>query len=77
VLVDGRDLARCRLPTIARSSAWCSRTTFLFDGRFREHRVCAAARDAAEIEAVARIAHCDEFIEQSTRSTTRSWVSAG
>jgi subfamily B ATP-binding cassette protein MsbA len=65
VLVDGRDLDTVRLADYRTQLGVVLQDNFLFDGTIAENIAFArphAARE--EIEAVARIAHCDEFIEQ-------------
>jgi subfamily B ATP-binding cassette protein MsbA len=65
VLVDGRDLASVPLAGYRTQLGVVLQDNFLFDGTIAEN--IAFARPHAtrrEIEAVARIAHCDEFVEQ-------------
>ena len=65
VVVDGRDLATVPLADYRTQLGVVLQDNFLFDGTIAEN--IAFARPHAtrqEIEAVARIAHCDEFIEQ-------------
>jgi len=65
VLVDGRDLGSVRLADYRTQLGVVLQDNFLFDGTIAEN--IAFARPHAtpgEIEAVARIAHCDEFVEQ-------------
>src|SRR5213594_1914769 len=65
IRVDGRDLAALRLAGYRRQLGVVLQDNFLFDGTIAEN--IAFARPHAtrrEIEAVARIAHCDEFVEQ-------------
>ena len=65
VLVDGRDLASVPLADYRTQPGVVLQDNFLFDGTIAEN--IAFARPHAsrqEIEEVARIAHCDEFIEQ-------------
>src|SRR2546425_561773 len=65
VLVGGRDLATVPLADYRTQLGVVLQDNFLFDGTIAEN--IAFARPHAtrqEIEAVARIAHCDEFIEQ-------------
>src|SRR5881296_2844513 len=65
VLVDGRDLATVPLADYRTQLGVVLQDNFLFDGTIAEN--VAFARPHAtprEIEAVARIAHCDEFVEQ-------------
>jgi ABC-type multidrug transport system fused ATPase/permease subunit len=65
VLVDGRDLATVPLADYRTQLGVVLQDNFLFDGTIAEN--IAFARPHAtreEIEAVARIAHCDEFVGQ-------------
>jgi subfamily B ATP-binding cassette protein MsbA len=65
VLVDGRDLATVPLADYRTQLGVVLQDNFLFDGTVAEN--IAFARPHAtreEIVAVARIAHCDEFVEQ-------------
>jgi len=65
VLVDGRDLASVRLADYRTHLGVVLQDNFLFDGTIAEN--IAFARPHAtreEIQAVARIAHCEEFVEQ-------------
>src|SRR6267378_2674434 len=65
VLVDGRDLGTVPLADYRTQLGVVLQDNFLFDGTIAEN--IAFARPHAtrqEIEAVARIAHCDEFVEQ-------------
>jgi subfamily B ATP-binding cassette protein MsbA len=65
VLVDGRDLATVPLGDYRTQLGVVLQDNFLFDGTVAENIAFArphATRD--EIVAVARIAHCDEFVEQ-------------
>jgi len=65
VVVDGRDLATVPLADYRTQLGVVLQDNFLFDGTIAEN--IAFARPHAtrrEIEAVARIAHCDEFVEQ-------------
>jgi subfamily B ATP-binding cassette protein MsbA len=65
VLVDGRDLATVPLADYRTQLGVVLQDNFLFDGTVAEN--IAFARPHAtreEIRAVARIAHCDEFVEQ-------------
>ena len=65
VLVDGRDLATVPLADYRTQLGVVLQDNFLFDGTIAEN--IAFARPHAtreEIEEVARIAHCDEFVEQ-------------
>ena len=63
VLVDGRDLATLRLADYRRQLSVVLQENFLFDGSVASN-ISFVRRHAtrAEIEAVSRIAHCDEFI---------------
>jgi len=65
VVVDGRDLATIRLAEYRRQLGVVLQDNFLFDGTIAEN--VAFARPHAtreEIEAAARIAHCDEFVRR-------------
>jgi subfamily B ATP-binding cassette protein MsbA len=65
VLVDGRDLASLRLRDFRSSLGIVLQDNFLFDGTIAENIAFSkphASRE--ELQAVARIAHADEFIEQ-------------
>jgi subfamily B ATP-binding cassette protein MsbA len=65
VLVDGRDLAGLRLRDYRSRLGVVLQENFLFDGSIAEN--IAFARPHAtpeEIRAVARIAHCDEFVDR-------------
>ncbi|HEV2669934.1 MAG TPA: ABC transporter ATP-binding protein, partial [Gemmatimonadales bacterium] len=65
VLVDGRDLNTVRLSDYRTQLGVVLQDNFLFDGTIAENIAFAKPHAArAEIEAVARVAHCDEFIEQ-------------
>ncbi|HLZ44958.1 MAG TPA: ABC transporter ATP-binding protein [Gemmatimonadales bacterium] len=65
VLVDGRDLNSMRLADYRTQLGVVLQDNFLFDGTIAENIAFAKPHAArAEIEAVARIAHCDEFVEQ-------------
>ncbi len=63
VLVDGHDLADLRLSEYRRQLGVVLQENFLFDGSVASN-ISFVRRHAtrAEIEAVSRIAHCDEFI---------------
>ena len=65
ILVDGRDLATVRLRDYRSHLGVVLQDNFLFDGiDRREHRLLASPTPTREeIEAVARIAHCDEFVQ--------------
>jgi len=63
ILVDGRDLATMRLREYRRALGVVLQDNFLFDGTVAENIAFAkphASRE--EVEAVARIAHADEFV---------------
>jgi subfamily B ATP-binding cassette protein MsbA len=65
VLVDGRDLNSIRLADYRTQLGVVLQDNFLFDGTIAENIAFARPHASrAEIEAVAKIAHCDEFIEQ-------------
>jgi subfamily B ATP-binding cassette protein MsbA len=65
VLVDGRDLAGVPLADYRTQLGVVLQDNFLFDGTIADNIAFARPHAArAEIEAVARIAHCDEFVEQ-------------
>jgi ATP-binding cassette, subfamily B, putative efflux pump len=65
VLVDGRDLATVPLADYRTQLGVVLQDNFLFDGTIAENIAFARPHATrAEIEAVARIAHCDEFVEQ-------------
>jgi len=65
VLVDGRDLNSLRLSDYRTQLGVVLQDNFLFDGTIAENIAFARPHAArAEIEAVARIAHCDEFVDQ-------------
>ena len=63
VLVDGRDLATLKLADYRRQLGVVLQENFLFDGSVASN-IGFVRRYAtrAEIEAVSRIAHCDEFV---------------
>ena len=64
ILVDGNDLANVRLRDYRSQLGVVMQDNFLFDGTVKEN--IAFARPQAtdeEIQAVSRIAHCDEFVE--------------
>ena len=63
VLVDGHDLADLKLAEYRRQLGVVLQENFLFDGTVASN-ISFVRRHAtrAEIEAVSRIAHCDEFI---------------
>jgi len=63
VLVDGRDLAALRLNEFRRTIGVVLQENFLFDGTVAENIAFSRPHATrAEIEAVARVAHADEFI---------------
>jgi ABC-type multidrug transport system fused ATPase/permease subunit len=65
IRVDGRDLTTVRLRDYRAHLGVVLQDNFLFDGTVAENIAYArpgATRD--EIEAVARVAHCDEFVQQ-------------
>ena len=64
VIVDGRDLLSVRLRDYRSHLGIVLQDNFLFDGTVAENIAYAkpgAARD--EVQAVSRIAHCDEFVQ--------------
>ena len=65
VLVDGRDLATLKLADYRRQLGVVLQENFLFDGSVASN-ISFARRHAtrAEVEAVSRIAHCEEFIQR-------------
>jgi len=63
--VDGRDLATVPLADYRTQLGVVLQDNFLFDGTVAENIAFAKPHATRrEVEAVARIAHCDEFIEQ-------------
>ena len=65
VLVDDRDLAGVPLADYRTQLGVVLQDNFLFDGTVADNIAFARPHATrAEIEAVARIAHCDEFVEQ-------------
>jgi ABC-type multidrug transport system fused ATPase/permease subunit len=65
VLVDGRDLASVPLADYRTQLGVVLQDNFLFDGTIAENIAFARPHATrAEIQAVARIAHCDEFVDQ-------------
>jgi ABC-type multidrug transport system fused ATPase/permease subunit len=65
IYIDGRDLASVRLRDFRGNLGVVLQDNFLFDGTIAENIAFArphASRE--EIEAVARIAHCDEFVRE-------------
>ncbi|MBM3991454.1 MAG: ABC transporter ATP-binding protein [Planctomycetes bacterium] len=65
VLVDGRDLASLRLREYRSHLGVVLQDNFLFDGTIAEN-IAFSRPDAAraEIEAAAKLAHCDEFVSR-------------
>jgi ABC-type multidrug transport system fused ATPase/permease subunit len=65
ITVDGRDLLGLRLRDYRRQLGVVMQDNVLFDGTIREN-IAFANPDAsdAEVEAAARVAHCDEFIQR-------------
>jgi len=65
VVVDGRDLASVPLGDYRTQLGVVLQDNFLFDGTISENiRFARPHASAAEVQAVARIAHCDEFIRE-------------
>src|SRR5881296_1773575 len=65
VLVDARDLNTVRLADYRTQLGVVLQDNFLFDGTIAENIAFARPHATrAEIQAVARIAHCDEFVDQ-------------
>jgi len=65
VLIDGRDLATIPLRDYRTQLGVVLQDNFLFDGSIAENiRFARPHATLAEVEAVARIAHCDEFIRE-------------
>src|SRR5256714_13219743 len=65
VLVDGKDLNAVRLSDYRTQLGVVLQDNFLFDGTIAENIAFAKPHATrAEIAAVARIAHCDEFVDQ-------------
>jgi len=63
VLVDGRDLATLRLQEYRQHLGAVFQDNFLFDGTIAENiGYSRAGATRGEIEAAARVAHCDEFV---------------
>ena len=65
IYIDGRDLASVRLRDFRANLGVVLQDNFLFDGTIAENIAFArphASRE--EIEAVARIAHCDDFVRE-------------
>jgi subfamily B ATP-binding cassette protein MsbA len=65
IFVDGHDLSTVRLRDYRAQLGVVLQDNFLFDGTIAEN-IAYARPDASreEVEAVARIAHCDEFVRQ-------------
>jgi subfamily B ATP-binding cassette protein MsbA len=65
VIVDGRDLAGVPLGDYRTQLGVVLQDNFLFDGTISENiRFARPHASPAEVQAVARIAHCDEFIRE-------------
>jgi ABC-type multidrug transport system fused ATPase/permease subunit len=65
VLVDGRDLGSIRLHDYRRAIGVVLQDNFLFDGSVLENiRFSRPEATREDVRRVARVAHCDEFIEQ-------------
>ncbi|MGH7537011.1 MAG: ABC transporter ATP-binding protein, partial [Gemmatimonadales bacterium] len=65
VLIDGRDLARVPLGDYRTQLGVVLQDNFLFDGTIAENiRFARPHATMAQVQAVARIAHCDEFVSQ-------------
>ncbi len=65
IVVDGRDLATVRLAEYRRQLGVVLQDNFLFDGTIAENIAFARPHATrAEIEAAARIAHCDDFVRR-------------
>jgi subfamily B ATP-binding cassette protein MsbA len=65
VLVDGRDLAGVRLRDYRAQLGVVLQDNFMFDGTVAENiRFARPEATDADVRAVSRIAHCDEFIEK-------------
>lgn len=64
ILIDGRDIERIRLRDYRSRLGVVLQDNFLFDGTVAENiGFSRPAASRAEIEAVARLAYCDEFID--------------
>ncbi len=64
IVVDQRDLAAIRLHDYRQHLGAVLQDNFLFDGTIAENIAFAAPHASrAEIEAAARVAHCDEFVK--------------
>ena len=65
ILVDGRDLVTIRLAEYRRQLGVVLQDNFLFDGTIAENIAFARPRATREeVEAAARIAHCDDFVRR-------------
>ena len=65
IVVDGRDLATVRLAEYRRQLGVVLQDNFLFDGTIAENIAFARPHATrAEIEAAARVAHCDDFVRR-------------
>jgi len=65
VSIDGRDLAKLRLGDYRANLGVVLQDNFLFDGTIAENiEFSRPGSSRAEVERVARIAHCDEFIRE-------------
>ncbi|HMA43006.1 MAG TPA: ABC transporter ATP-binding protein [Gemmatimonadales bacterium] len=65
VMVDGRDLATVPLRDFRTQLGVVLQDNFLFDGTIAENiRFARPHATSAEVQAVARIAHCDQFIRE-------------
>jgi subfamily B ATP-binding cassette protein MsbA len=65
VLVDGRDLAGVRLRDYRAQLGVVLQDNFMFDGTVAENiRFARPHATMEEVQAVSRIAHCDEFVEK-------------
>jgi subfamily B ATP-binding cassette protein MsbA len=68
ILVDGQSLASIRLADYRRHLGVVLQDNFLFDGTVAENIAFARPHASrAEIERVARIAHCDDFVRRFER----------
>jgi subfamily B ATP-binding cassette protein MsbA len=64
IIVDGQDLGGIRLHDYRQHLGAVLQDNFLFDGTIAENIAFAAPHASrAEIEAAARVAHCDEFVK--------------
>ncbi|MBV8859288.1 MAG: ABC transporter ATP-binding protein [Acidobacteria bacterium] len=64
VLVDGRDLATVRLRDYRENLGAVLQDNFLFDGTIADNIAFSNPHATrAEVEAAARVAHCDEFVK--------------